>query len=208
MATAAIDRPATTNNVGRISQVIGAVVDVTFDGDLPEILTALETDYGCNRLVLEVAQHLGENTVRTIAMDSTDGLTRGQEVVNTGSQITVPVGPKTLGRIVEGEGSYRAGGRVVERRQVPLGEGERPFVLALKPDGTLAVGLARGEHQGLLRLQADIVHSRPGGLLNRSDTSLYAAACFEPTLQQTQRQTALAYQRQTVTQFRVTKSGE
>ena len=89
MATAA-KTATTTNNVGRISQVIGAVVDVTFDADLPEILSALETDNNGNRLVLEVAQHLGERTVRTIAMDSTDGLTRGQEVRDTGSQIRVP----------------------------------------------------------------------------------------------------------------------
>lgn len=102
MATAALDRPATgTNNVGRISQVIGAVVDVSFDGGvLPAILSALETDNNGNRLVLEVAQHLGENTVRTIAMDATEGLTRGQSVTDTGSQIRVPVGPKTLGRIL------------------------------------------------------------------------------------------------------------
>ncbi len=91
---------AGTNIVGRVSQVIGAVVDVTFDGELPEILSALETDNGGQRLVLEVAQHLGESTVRTIAMDSTEGLTRGQEVKDTGSQIRVPVGPKTLGRIM------------------------------------------------------------------------------------------------------------
>jgi F-type H+-transporting ATPase subunit beta len=97
MATAAA---TTTNNMGRISQVIGAVVDVSFNGELPEILSALETDNNGNRLVLEVAQHLGEKTVRTIAMDSTDGLTRGQRVVDTGSQIRVPVGPKTLGRIM------------------------------------------------------------------------------------------------------------
>ena len=90
----------TTDNVGRISQVIGAVVDVTFDSDLPEILSALTTDNNGNKLVLEVAQHLGESTVRTIAMDSTDGLTRGQPVTDTGSQIRVPVGPKTLGRIM------------------------------------------------------------------------------------------------------------
>ena len=82
----------TTNNVGRVSQVIGAVVDVSFDQDnLPEILSALETDNNGTRLVLEVAQHLGENTVRTIAMDGTDGLTRGQAVRDTGSQIRVPV---------------------------------------------------------------------------------------------------------------------
>ncbi len=90
----------TTNNVGRVSQVIGAVVDVHFDSDLPAILSALETKVGGNRLVLEVAQHLGENTVRTIAMDATDGLVRGQEVTDTGSQIRVPVGPATLGRIL------------------------------------------------------------------------------------------------------------
>src|SRR3546814_7215243 len=71
---------ATTNNVGRISQVIGAVVDVAFEDQLPAILSALETDNNGNRLVLEVAQHLGENTVRTIAMDATDGLPRGQVV--------------------------------------------------------------------------------------------------------------------------------
>ena len=90
----------TTNNIGRITQVIGAVVDVAFEDSLPAILSALETKNGDIRLVLEVAQHLGENTVRTIAMDSTDGLVRGQEVVDTGSQIRVPVGPATLGRIL------------------------------------------------------------------------------------------------------------
>ena len=100
MATAAVlNSPANTAG-GKISQVIGAVVDVRFEGELPAILTALETDNNGNRLVLEVAQHLGENTVRTIAMDSTEGLTRGQSVKSTGSQITVPVGPMTLGRIV------------------------------------------------------------------------------------------------------------
>ena len=90
----------TTNNVGRVSQVIGAVVDVHFDSDLPAILSALETKIEDRRLVLEVAQHLGENTVRTIAMDATDGLVRGQSVTDTGSQIRVPVGPATLGRIL------------------------------------------------------------------------------------------------------------
>ena len=90
----------TTNNTGRISQVIGAVVDVTFPDALPSILTALTTENNGQKLVLEVAQHLGENTVRTIAMDSTDGLPRGQEVTDTGAQISVPVGPETLGRIL------------------------------------------------------------------------------------------------------------
>ena len=90
----------TTNNIGRVVQVIGAVVDVQFDTALPAILSALETRIGDLRLVLEVAQHLGENTVRTIAMDATDGLVRGQSVTDTGSQIRVPVGPATLGRIL------------------------------------------------------------------------------------------------------------
>ena len=85
---------------GKIAQVIGAVVDVEFDGQLPAILNALETDNAGNRLVLEVAQHLGQNTVRTIAMDSTEGLVRGQKVSDTGTAIQVPVGEGTLGRIM------------------------------------------------------------------------------------------------------------
>jgi len=92
---------ATTQNaVGKITQVIGAVVDVQFEGELPPILNALETKNGGNRLVLEVAQHLGESTVRTIAMDSTEGLVRSQEVTDTGQPIAVPVGDETLGRII------------------------------------------------------------------------------------------------------------
>ena len=89
-----------TNVVGRVTQVIGAVVDVQFDESLPAILNALECDNAGNRLVLEVAQHLGENTVRTIAMDTTDGLVRGHKVTDTGGPITMPVGPETLGRIL------------------------------------------------------------------------------------------------------------
>ena len=85
---------------GRITQVLGAVVDVEFDGDLPAILNALTTKNGDQTLVLEVAQHLGESRVRTIAMDATEGLVRGQEVDDTGTPITVPVGPETLGRII------------------------------------------------------------------------------------------------------------
>jgi F-type H+-transporting ATPase subunit beta len=88
------------DKVGRIRQVTGAVVDVQFDGDLPEIMSALETENHGVRLVLEVAQHLGENTVRTIAMDSTEGLVRGQNVTDTGAPISVPVGDGTLGRIM------------------------------------------------------------------------------------------------------------
>ena len=85
---------------GKIIQIIGAVIDVQFEDDLPEILTALEVDNSGNKLVLEVAQHLGENRVRTVAMDSTEGLKRGDQVKNTGAPISVPVGPETLGRIM------------------------------------------------------------------------------------------------------------
>ncbi|HXM85465.1 MAG TPA: F0F1 ATP synthase subunit beta, partial [Stellaceae bacterium] len=85
------------NNVGSISQIIGAVVDVKFDADLPSILNALRVKNQGKTLVLEVAQHLGENTVRAVAMDTTDGLVRGMEAVDTGSPIRVPVGPETLG---------------------------------------------------------------------------------------------------------------
>ena len=88
------------NAVGHITQVIGAVVDVQFEGELPAILNALETKNQGNRLVLEVAQHLGESTVRTVAMDTSEGLVRGQEVTDTGAPISVPVGDGTLGRIM------------------------------------------------------------------------------------------------------------
>ncbi len=88
------------NKKGKITQIIGAVVDVNFENDLPEIFTALEANNSGNKLILEVAQHLGENDVRTIAMDATEGLKRGDEVINTGSPISVPVGPETLGRII------------------------------------------------------------------------------------------------------------
>ena len=88
------------NAIGTITRVTGAVVDVHFEGDLPEILNALHVQHQGKTLVLEVAQQLGESTLRTIAMDTTDGLVRGQEVVDTGSPIMVPVGPETLGRII------------------------------------------------------------------------------------------------------------
>ncbi len=91
---------AEAKTVGKVTQVIGAVVDVQFEGELPAILNALETDNNGKRLVLETAQHLGENTVRTIAMDATEGLVRGQEVLDTGKAIEVPVGDATLGRIL------------------------------------------------------------------------------------------------------------
>ena len=89
-----------SNLTGKISQVLGAVVDVEFEGELPAILNALEVDNSGNRLILEVAQHLGGNVVRTIAMDTTDGLVRGQSATDTGSPISMPVGPETLGRIM------------------------------------------------------------------------------------------------------------
>ena len=100
--SAALAMPTTnfTAAEGRITQVIGAVVDVQFDGHLPEILNALETTNGGNRLVLEVAQQLGESTVRCISMDTSEGLVRGQRVRDTGAPIQVPVGPGTLGRIM------------------------------------------------------------------------------------------------------------
>ena len=93
------------NNIGRISQVLGAVVDVEFDGDLPAILNAITTKIGDHETTLEVAQHLGENTVRCIAMETTDGMVRGQEVIDTGDSIKVPVGEETLGRIMDVTGA-------------------------------------------------------------------------------------------------------
>jgi F-type H+-transporting ATPase subunit beta len=119
MATAA-------NQIGRVTQVMGAVVDVQFEGHLPAILNSLETKNGGNRLVLEVAQHLGESTVRTIAMDATEGLVRGQEVTDTGEPIEVPVGAGTLGRImnvigepVDEAGPIKAEGRRAIHQPAP-----------------------------------------------------------------------------------------
>ena len=106
---------------GKITQIIGAVVDVNFDGDLPEIYTALEVNNSGNKLILEVAQHLGENDVRTIAMDATEGLKRGDEVVNTGSPISVPVGPENLGRIINVVGeSIDEKGEVKTKEKWPI----------------------------------------------------------------------------------------
>src|SRR6201991_5252018 len=115
------------NQNGRVTQVIGAVVDVQFEGHLPAILNALETKNGNQRLVLEVAQHLGESTVRTIAMDTTEGLVRGQEVSDTGAPIRVPVGAGTLGRIinvigdpVDEQGPVKAEGLRAIHQEAPL----------------------------------------------------------------------------------------
>ncbi|WP_114374463.1 F0F1 ATP synthase subunit beta [Elioraea thermophila] len=118
-----------TNKVGKVTQVLGPVVDVRFDGELPTILSALHTKIGDRTLVLEVAQHLGENTVRTIAMDSTDGLVRGNEVVDTGGPITVPVGPETLGRILNVVGEpIDERGPVPTTRRLPIHRDAPKFV--------------------------------------------------------------------------------
>ena len=109
------------NRKGKITQIIGAVVDVNFENDLPEIYTALEANNSGNRLILEVAQHLGENDVRTIAMDATEGLKRGDEVQNTGKPISVPVGPETLGRIINVVGeSIDEKGEVKTKEKWPI----------------------------------------------------------------------------------------
>ncbi len=114
---------------GKITQVTGAVVDVQFDGDLPEILNALETDNNGVKLVLEVASHLGEKIVRTIAMDSTEGLVRGQAVTDTGSPISVPVGEATLGRIMNVVGEPIDDGGAVESKETrPIHAPAPPYV--------------------------------------------------------------------------------
>ncbi|WP_031550675.1 F0F1 ATP synthase subunit beta [Parvularcula oceani] len=127
---------------GRIAQVIGAVVDVEFDDHLPSILSALETDNHGNRLVLEVAQHLGENTVRTIAMDSTEGLIRGQAVTDTGEAIQVPVGEGTLGRIMNviGEPVDELGPIPSDIRR-PIHASAPPFVEQSTEAEVLATGI-------------------------------------------------------------------
>src|SRR5437773_807443 len=118
-----------TNIVGTITQVIGAVVDVRFEGELPSILNALQVDNAGRTLVLEVAQHLGENTVRTVAMDTTDGLVRGAEVVDTGGPITMPVGPETLGRILNVIGEpVDERGPIVTKMRAPIHRPAPDFV--------------------------------------------------------------------------------
>ena len=124
---------------GRVSQVIGAVVDVVFDDHLPAILNALETTNNGQRLVLEVAQHLGENAVRTIAMDTTEGLVRGTEVTDTGASISVPVGDETLGRIMNviGEPIDEAGPVVTSgRREIHQ---EAPAFVEQSPEAEVLV---------------------------------------------------------------------
>jgi len=115
------------NATGRVTQVTGAVVDVHFDGELPEILNALHLENHGRPLVLEVAQHLGESTVRCIAMDTTDGLVRGCEVEDTGAPISVPVGPETLGRIINVIGEpIDERGPVNAKKTAPIHRPARP----------------------------------------------------------------------------------
>ena len=118
-----------SNKTGKITQVLGAVVDVAFEGELPPIMNALVAKIGDQEVVLEVAQHLGENTVRTIAMDATEGMQRGQEVTDQGNPISVPVGPETLGRIMNVIGEpIDERGPIASQKQLPIHRGAPDFV--------------------------------------------------------------------------------
>ena len=129
-------------NVGRITQVIGAVVDVQFDGALPAILNALEVDNQGSRLVLEVAQHLGESTVRTVAMDSTEGVVRGSAAIDTGGPIAVPVGRETLGRIMNVVGEpIDERGPLDAKRSAPIHQPAPDFVDQSTESDILATGI-------------------------------------------------------------------
>lgn len=131
-----------TNNVGKITQVMGAVVDVQFEDDLPEILNALHCKRDDGTLVLEVAQHLGESTVRTIAMDATEGLVRGQEVMDTGEPISVPVGPETLGRIMNVVGEpVDERGPVTTSQRLPIHRAAPDFVEQSTETEVLVTGI-------------------------------------------------------------------
>jgi len=131
-----------TKSEGRITQVMGAVVDVQFDGELPSILNALHTENEGKHLVLEVAQHLGESTVRAIAMDSTDGLVRGQKVSDTGAPITVPVGPETLGRIINVIGEpIDERGPVTTKKSLPIHRYAPEFVEQSTEQQVLVTGI-------------------------------------------------------------------
>jgi F-type H+-transporting ATPase subunit beta len=118
-----------SNKTGKITQVLGAVVDVAFEGELPPIMNALVAKIGDQEVVLEVAQHLGENTVRTIAMDATEGMQRGQEVIDQGNPISVPVGPETLGRIMNVIGEpIDERGPIATKKKLPIHRGAPDFV--------------------------------------------------------------------------------
>ena len=130
------------NNVGKVSQVLGAVVDVQFEGELPNILNALHTERGGEMLVLEVAQHLGESIVRTIAMDSTEGMVRGQSVEDTGIPIEVPVGPETLGRIINVIGDpIDERGPVGHKRTSPIHKPAPEFIEQSTEQEVLVTGI-------------------------------------------------------------------
>jgi len=131
-----------TTSVGRITQVMGAVIDVQFDGQLPNILNALETQMDYGTLVLEVAQHLGESTVRTIAMDATEGVVRGQEVTDTGEPIMVPVGPETLGRILNVVGNpVDERGPIETKTRMPIHRSAPEFVEQSTETEVLVTGI-------------------------------------------------------------------
>ena len=148
------------SSMGRVTQVIGAVVDVSFpDNEIPKILNALEVENANPRLVLEVAQHLGESTVRTIALDSTEGLVRGAKVADTGAPIKVPVGEETLGRIMNVIGEPIDGrGNIGEKMRLPIhteapklteqGSGQEVLVTGIKVVDLLAP-YAKGGKIGL-----------------------------------------------------------
>src|SRR5260370_37612923 len=134
-----------SNPAGHITQVIGAVVDVQFEGHLPAILNALETSNQGNRLILEVAQHLGESTVRTVAMDTSEGLVRGQEVTDTGQPIAVPVGDGTLGRIINVVGDpVDEAGPVSYRERRASHPPAPPFTQQAAGSGVLLTRLTKG----------------------------------------------------------------
>ncbi len=131
-----------TNTIGKIKQIIGAVVDVQFDGELPAILNALKVEHQGKTLILEVAQHLGENTVRTIAMDTTDGLVRSQDAVDTGKPISVPVGPATLGRIINVVGEpVDERGTVSSEKTLPIHRAAPEFVEQSTETEVLVTGI-------------------------------------------------------------------
>src|SRR3989338_1840050 len=133
---------AASSNKGTITQIIGAVVDIYFPHNLPPILTALETFIRDKNLILEVAQHLGENLVRAIAMDATEGLVRGQEVTNLGHPITVPVGPETLGRIMNVIGEpVDEKGPIETRQRFPIHRSAPEFVEQSTETEVLVTGI-------------------------------------------------------------------
>ncbi|HEY5210421.1 MAG TPA: F0F1 ATP synthase subunit beta [Stellaceae bacterium] len=131
-----------TNTIGTVTQIMGAVVDIKFDGELPSILNALHVAHQGHTLVLEVAQHLGENTVRTIAMDTTDGLARGAQATDTGAPIMVPVGPETLGRILNVVGEpVDERGPVLTKRRAPIHRAAPDFIDQSTEAEILATGI-------------------------------------------------------------------